>query len=121
MRLEFVLTDFERYSNIKFNENPPTGSPTLHVDGLKDGQTDMTKLIVVFRNFAKAPKNGFLCMTLTTYSETQSARLYTGVAITRLLPANLMNLILEILNPYGSEMEIQGSNSSALYRHHESL
>jgi hypothetical protein len=27
-----------------------------------DGRTDMTKLIVVFRNFAKAPKNAFDCV-----------------------------------------------------------
>jgi hypothetical protein len=26
-----------------------------------DGQTDMTKLIVAFRNFAKAPKNSIIC------------------------------------------------------------
>jgi hypothetical protein len=31
-----------------------------------DGQTDMTKLIVAFRNFAKAPKTGTL--NLLTYS-----------------------------------------------------
>ena len=32
----------------------------FHADGRtdgKDGQTDMTKLLVVFRNFATAPKN----------------------------------------------------------------
>ena len=30
---------FEKSSNIKSNENPPIGSPLLHADGLKDGQT----------------------------------------------------------------------------------
>ena len=30
----------------------PVGADLLHVDG----QTDMTKLIVAFRNFANAPK-----------------------------------------------------------------
>ena len=29
------------------------------VDGQTDRQTDMTKLIVAFRNFANAPKNMF--------------------------------------------------------------
>jgi len=28
----------------------------FHTDRRKDGQTDMTKLIVAFRNFANAPK-----------------------------------------------------------------
>jgi len=55
MRLEFVLTDFERYSNITFHENPPTGS-LLVPRGQTDGRTDM-KLIVAFRNFANLPKN----------------------------------------------------------------
>jgi hypothetical protein len=31
----------------------PLGAELFHADG----QTDMTKLIVAFRNFAKAPKN----------------------------------------------------------------
>jgi hypothetical protein len=38
------------------------GSELLHADGRTDkrtdGQTDMMKLIVAFRNFANAPKNG---------------------------------------------------------------
>ena len=29
----------------------------LHVNKQKDRETDMTKLIVAFRNFANAPKN----------------------------------------------------------------
>jgi hypothetical protein len=32
------------------------GPELLHADGRMDRQTDMTKLIVPFRNFAKAPK-----------------------------------------------------------------
>jgi hypothetical protein len=43
---------------LKFHENPPTGSPLLQADGLKDGQTDMTKLTVALPNFANAPKMG---------------------------------------------------------------
>jgi len=31
------------------------GAELFHADGRTDRQTDMTKLIVVFRNFAKAP------------------------------------------------------------------
>ena len=45
---------FEKYSNIKFHENPSDGSLVVPC-----GQTDTytTKLIVVFRNFANAPKS----------------------------------------------------------------
>jgi hypothetical protein len=34
----------------------PLGAKLLHADR----RTDLTKLIVTFRNFAKAPKNGYL-------------------------------------------------------------
>ena len=33
------------------------GARVFLADGQTDGQTDMTKLIVAFRNFANAPKN----------------------------------------------------------------
>jgi len=48
--------DFRKTSNIKFYENPSSGSPVLAC-GLTDGQTGMTKLIVAFCNFANVPKN----------------------------------------------------------------
>jgi hypothetical protein len=35
----------------------PVGTELLHGNGQTDGQTDMTKLIVAFGNFAKAPGN----------------------------------------------------------------
>jgi hypothetical protein len=54
---------FVKYSNIKFHENPSSGRRVIscgRTDGQKDqwtgGQTDMTKLVVAFRNFANAPK-----------------------------------------------------------------
>jgi hypothetical protein len=34
----------------------PVESELFHADGRTDGRADMTKLIVAFRNFAKAPK-----------------------------------------------------------------
>ena len=43
-----------------FHENPSNGSrfvPCGRTDGRTDRQTDMMKLIVVFRNFANIPKN----------------------------------------------------------------
>jgi hypothetical protein len=38
-------------------ETHPLGTRLLHASGDQDRQTDMKKLIVGFRNFAKAPKN----------------------------------------------------------------
>ena len=48
MKLEFARQIFEKYSNIKFHENPPNGSrvPCGQMGG---GRTDMTKLIVATR------------------------------------------------------------------------
>jgi hypothetical protein len=34
----------------------PVGAELFHADGWADGQTDMTKLMVAFRNFSNAPK-----------------------------------------------------------------
>jgi hypothetical protein len=71
IKLEFSRQIFEKYSNIKFHENPSSRRRVVlcrrtmrererETDGLTDGwtdrQTDMMKLIVAFRNFAKAPK-----------------------------------------------------------------
>jgi len=47
---------FEKYSNVTFHENPSSRSRVVSC-GQTDGRTDMTKLIVVFRNFTHAPKN----------------------------------------------------------------
>jgi hypothetical protein len=43
---------------MKFSENMSSGAELFREDRRTDGQTerDMTKLIVAFRNFAKAPK-----------------------------------------------------------------
>jgi len=51
MKLEFSWQIFEKYSSIKFHENPSSGSRVVPC-----GRTDMTKLIVAFSNFANAPK-----------------------------------------------------------------
>jgi len=37
----------------------PVGDELFHADGGTDGQTNTTKLIVAFRNFAKAHKIGW--------------------------------------------------------------
>jgi len=56
MKLEFSGQIFEKYSNIKFHENLSIGSRVVP-RGHSDRRTDMTKLVVAFRNFVKAPKN----------------------------------------------------------------
>jgi hypothetical protein len=56
MNLEFSRYIVEKYSNIKFHENPCSGSRVVP-RGQTDGQTDMSNLTVAFRNFANALKN----------------------------------------------------------------
>jgi hypothetical protein len=55
MTLEFSRQIFEKCSNINCHENPSSGSRIVP-RGRTDGQTDVTKLILAFRNFANAPK-----------------------------------------------------------------
>ena len=54
MKLEFSRHIFEKKLQISnFVKIRPVGVELFHVDR----RTDMTKLIVAFRNFANAPKN----------------------------------------------------------------
>ena len=55
MELEFSWQIFEKYTKIKFQENPPNGSRVVPC-GRTGGHTD-TKRIVAFRNFASVPNN----------------------------------------------------------------
>jgi hypothetical protein len=48
--LEFLHRFSKKYPNIKFHENPSCRSRAV-----PRGRTDMTKLIVAFRNFANVP------------------------------------------------------------------
>jgi len=55
----FFRQIFEAYSNINFNENLSSGSqivPYGRTDGRAGRQTDMTTLIVAFRNFVNVIK-----------------------------------------------------------------
>jgi len=49
MKFEFSRRIFGKESNVKFRENPSSGSRVVAC-----GQTDMTKLIVAFRNFVES-------------------------------------------------------------------
>jgi hypothetical protein len=55
MNLKFSWQIFEKYSNIKFNENPSSGSRVVP-RGQTDEEMDMMKLIVTFHNFVNTPK-----------------------------------------------------------------
>jgi len=73
MKLEFSRQISEKYPNIKFYKNAYNGSrvfPCGQTGKQSDGQTDVTKLIVTFRNFANMPKNLYalcvcVCVTAT--------------------------------------------------------
>jgi hypothetical protein len=59
VELEFSGQIFEKYSNIKFHENSSSGSrvvPCRRMYRQTEGLTDLRKLIIAFRDFAKAPK-----------------------------------------------------------------
>jgi len=54
IKIAFSRRIWEKYSNIKFNKNPCSGSRVVPC-GRTDGQTNITKLILALRNFANAP------------------------------------------------------------------
>jgi len=56
IKLEFSRPVFEQYTNIKFHENPSSGSRIVPC-----GRTDMMKLIIAFRSLANAPKEAQIC------------------------------------------------------------
>jgi len=78
---------FEKHSNIKFHENPPTASRVV-LWGQKDGQTDrqinITKLIVAFRYFANAPKQIYIIFTLSFFSALLRLSVYSTPKILRM-------------------------------------
>jgi len=56
MKIEYSRQIFEQYTNIKFHENPSSGSRIVSRRET-NGRTDMATLIGAFRNFANKPKN----------------------------------------------------------------
>ena len=70
MTLEYSRRIFEKSSNIKFHENPSSGSRVV-LCGWTDGRPDMTTLIVAFRNSANAPKNRYTVMWRNSKDHTE--------------------------------------------------
>jgi hypothetical protein len=56
MNCEFSWQIFKKYSNIKFHENPSSGSLIVACEQMEGKWTDMMKLIVTFHNFVNVPK-----------------------------------------------------------------
>jgi hypothetical protein len=62
IKLEFSRQNFEKYSSVKFNENPSNGSRVVPC-GQTDGRTETDRHDQdrsPFHNFANAPTNGLL-------------------------------------------------------------
>jgi hypothetical protein len=59
MKIEFFLRDFSESSQVSnLMKIVPVAAELLHADERTGGRSDITKLIVAFRNFANAPKKG---------------------------------------------------------------
>jgi len=67
MEIEFSRRIFQKYSNTKNHGNPSSGSRDVPCRRT-DGQTDMTKPVVSFRNFANAPEM-YICTASSVYSD----------------------------------------------------
>jgi hypothetical protein len=81
MRLEVSRQIFKQSPNIKFHENPTSESRVVNVDR----RTDIKKLIVVYRNFAKAPKNNRQTESLENTNKIQIRNSSNNVHITTYL------------------------------------
>ena len=62
MKLEFSRQIFEENLKIKFQQNPSSGSRVVPMRT----ETDVTKVMVAFRSFANAPKNGPVCFAASS-------------------------------------------------------
>jgi hypothetical protein len=56
------------------------GAELFHEDGRTDRRTDMTKLIVAFRNFASAPKNATLHKV---HRSIEACGIYLGLSLAK--------------------------------------
>jgi hypothetical protein len=57
-----LLDIFSKDTSVSnFMKIRPVGAELFHADGRTDGRTEMTKLIVAFRNFTNAPESCTFC------------------------------------------------------------
>jgi hypothetical protein len=101
-KLEFSRLVFEKYSNIKFHENLSSGSrvvPCGQTDGWMDGQTDMTKLVVAYRSFAKAPNKSDNSFSYWGENSWCGLKGYTTIYSANWVPTSLRNISIQHPNP----------------------
>jgi hypothetical protein len=74
-KVEVLQQILKKCANIKFNENPsserrvvPCWRKDWGENGHTERQTDMTNIIVAFRNFSNAPENDFTESSLPSWS-----------------------------------------------------
>ena len=93
MILEYSRQIFEKHSNIKFHEDASGGSRVVPC-GRRAGRTDMTKLTVAFRNFAKHLK--IRRFSQMSQFSNKITTVHSSVLKTRTLP-HLIKQFLRIL------------------------
>ena len=87
MKLEFSRPVFKQYINIKFHENPSSGSRVVPCE-----RTDMMKLIIAFRNLAKAPKNHrFVDMVIRNAVHVEGQSVYNVVKLALFMTRTICN------------------------------
>jgi hypothetical protein len=81
MKLEFSRQIFDKYSTIKFHENPSTENRVVPC-GQTDRKAEMTKLTDTFRNFANAPKSPMVLgrdrVSVCGFTANKAGRVRTG-------------------------------------------
>jgi len=65
MKMEFSLHTLKAFQISKFMKIRPLRTELFRADGRTDGETELTKLIVAFRNFAKAPKKYYSTLPIS--------------------------------------------------------
>jgi hypothetical protein len=72
MKLEFCRRIFEKYSNVKFHENPSIGSGVVPC-GQTDRQADMTTLIVAYKSMTSTSQrnSSYDCHSIIFLNETK--------------------------------------------------
>jgi hypothetical protein len=84
----FYRLIFEKYSNIKFHENTFSGNLVVPC-----GRTDMTRLVVAFRNFTNASKNRLLLMRFLVFHVSFSTKMLEFKIVLFYEPFNAERLI----------------------------
>jgi hypothetical protein len=82
MEVELSQKIFEKHQTSNFTKIHPVGAQCFHEGGRADGRTDMTKMMVAFRNFANAPKNSTFFPRSTFLSSFITLQLFPYAVLT---------------------------------------